>query len=132
MISKPSAAIAGKAGSPAPRYLYLISSLRDSYVDRGRLITCYGETRRDGDIRQFVKDLKKLNRGVAPRFQFDIDPGKGDEPAVLHLAIECPAFYPSKAFERLIEREWAKSSWAETIVQCVVKEGGMDQSFFPE
>jgi hypothetical protein len=111
-------------------YLYLYSSLKDSYVRGDTLLTELYNGIYTAPLKSFHKELsRRTTRGTLP-LRYKILEGKGGSPTELRLIIRIPPDWTPQRFQEEALKLWEKNASVEEVITCLTRKSvDMDLGF---
>jgi hypothetical protein len=115
-------------------YLYLISSLKDSFVNNNKLYLITDTKLYSNQIEIFIRDLLPVSRkgsnisfsNDAFFYRFSIIEGTSGKSAQARILIECPRGWRLQSFEAAARKGWKKVKVAETLLHLSIIPGEMN------
>jgi hypothetical protein len=114
-------------------YLYIYSSLKDSYVCGDKLITDLHNGIYTIPLRKFHSELsRRTTRGNLP-LMYKILEGNDGSPTELRLILRCPSDWTPRRFQEEALKLWCKNPSVEELLSCHTEQtADMDLTFLSE
>ena len=111
-------------------YLYICSSLKDSYVLSGKFIPCFTDGAYIVLIKAFHKEVSRCTATALLPMRYRIIDGAAGEPTQARIIVALPGGWTAERFQEVALRAWYRNPSVDMLVSAqVVRSVDMDEAF---
>ena len=113
-----------------PTYIYIYSSLKDSYISGDSLYAAFQDGVYRAPLKTFLKELSRCTFRRNLPVRYEILEGKDGSPTELRLILRCPPDWTPERFQEEALKLWKKNASVEEVISCHAEQSrDMDLTF---